>query len=390
LMAAEVLSQHGFHVTVFERMPSVGRKFLLAGRGGLNLTHSEPVEPFLKRYGAARSHLEQAIAAFSPADLRQWCEELGQKTFIGSSGRVFPKAMKASPLLRAWLKRLGDSGVLFKTRHVWTGWDEDKNLTFAGGSPYRADVTLLALGGASWPHLGSDGGWASLLSDCTLAPFRAANCGVTVLWSDHFKTRFAGQPLKPVGLRYNQEYLRSEIMISAEGLEGTGIYAMGPVLRKGLITGPVTLYVDLRPDVSIEILKARIVKVRAQGKRTESFSNILRKAAGLSPSAIGLMHEHAMQKGVPASSWPVDDLCCLIKALPVSVIGTAPITRAISTAGGLCFSNLDEHWMLRPYRSVFAAGEMLDWEAPTGGYLLQACLATGLAAARGMVRFLKK
>jgi uncharacterized flavoprotein (TIGR03862 family) len=388
LMAADVLSQYGFEITLFERMPSVGRKFLLAGRGGLNLTHSEPIELFMSRYGSARLHLEKAIAAFSPEDLRRWCEGLGQSTFVGSSGRIFPYVMKASPLLRAWLKRLLGRGVVIKTRHLWTGWDAEKRLTFTDQSSCQADVTLLALGGMSWPQLGSDGGWLPLLPDCAITPFSPANGGMLVNWSETFKTRFAGQPLKSVALTCAGETLRSEIMISLTGLEGTGIYAMGPLLRKELLSGPSLLHLDLRPDVSTEALEARFLKTTKAGRRKESFSNFLRKATGLSPPAIGLVHECAFAIGRPASSLPLHELCGLIKAAPVLIKGTAPIARAISTAGGLCFSNLDERWMLRPYKGVFVAGEMLDWEAPTGGYLLQACLATGWAAAHGIVDYM--
>jgi uncharacterized flavoprotein (TIGR03862 family) len=385
LMAAEVLARGGAAVTVYERMPSVGRKFLLAGRGGLNLTHSEDLERLLGRYGAASSLLRRAIEAFPPAELRAWCEGLGQPTFVGSSGRVFPKAMKASPLLRAWLARLAGSGVAFKLRHHWQGWDAAGRLRFAapaGEVAVTADAVVLALGGASWPRLGSDGGWVGPLTDVgiTVTPLRPANCAVLVEWSEVFRGRFAGQPLKRLQLTFAGHKERGEAIVTSTGLEGGGIYALSAPLREALKAGTdATLHVDLRPDLPPATIEQRLAAPRAK----QSLATFLRKAANLSPVEIGLLHEAAMAKPGRLAGLSPADLAGLIKAVPVRVTGMAPITRAISTAGGVAFAEVDDAFMLRRKPGVFVAGEMLDWEAPTGGYLLQASFATGVAAANG-------
>jgi uncharacterized flavoprotein (TIGR03862 family) len=391
LMAAETLAQGGAHVTVYDAMPSVGRKFLMAGRGGLNLTHSEPLPAFLTRYREATPHLAAAIQAFPPDHLREWCEALGQPTFVGSSGRIFPKALKASPLLRAWLRRLDSSGVQFSLRHRWIGWDENGALLFQtpdGPSAVGARATVLALGGASWPRLGSDGGWVKTLSarGVKVSPLKSANSGFAVAWSDIFRDRFEGQPLKGIALSFGAQNVRGEAMITRNGIEGGAIYALSADLREAILaSGRATLHIALRPDLTTHDLVARLSAPR--GKQT--FSNWLRKAAQLSPVAIGLLQEAAIASGAVLPSLLPENLAERINAVPVQLTGIAPITRAISTAGGIAFEELDAGFMIRRLRGVFAAGEMLDWEAPTGGYLLQACFATGVAAGRGALRWLE-
>jgi len=392
LMAAEVLAQGGARVTVYDAMASVGRKFLMAGRGGLNLTHSEAVPAFLARYGAASPHLAAAIEALPPGRLRQWSEELGQPTFVGSSGRVFPQAFKASPLLRAWLRRLDTIGVKFALRHRLIGWNHAGHLSFQtpdGKRLVEADATVLALGGASWPRLGSDGAWAEWLAvkGVTISPLRSANCGFAVAWSDIFRDRFEGHPLKGVALSYAARTVRGEAVVTRAGLEGGAIYALSADLREAIATsGRVTLHIALRPDLEQTELIARLSAARGK----QSFSNWLRKAASLSPVAIGLLQEATMASGRSLSALSPASLAELINAVPVALNGVAGIARAISTAGGISFDEIDSDFMLRRLPGVFAAGEMLDWEAPTGGYLLQAAFATGAAAGRGVLKWLNK
>jgi uncharacterized flavoprotein (TIGR03862 family) len=392
LMAAEVLAQGGVTVTVYDAMPSAGRKFLMAGRGGLNLTHSEPSPQFLARYREAMPHLKAAIEAFPPQALRDWSEELGQETFVGSSGRVFPKAFKASPLLRAWLRRLDAQGVKLALRHRWIGWDERDCLRFETPDGARADeasATVLALGGASWPRLGSDGAWAETIAakGVKISPLRPANSGFTVAWSDIFRDRFEGQPLKSVALTFGQHNVRGEAVITRAGIEGSAVYALSAELREAILRdGRATLNIALRPDAEVGELTAKLSA--AKGK--QSFSNFLRKAANLSPVAIGLLQEDAKASGMSLATLSPADLARLIQAVPVQLNGVASIARAISTAGGIAFDELDDAFMLRRMPGVFAAGEMLDWEAPTGGYLLQASFATGVAAGRGALRWLSK
>lgn len=390
LMAAEILSAAGVAVTVYERMPSAGRKLLMAGRGGLNLTHSEDIQRFLSRYGPAAEHLESAVAHFSPADLRAWSEGLGQPTFVGTSGRVFPQAMKASPLLRAWLHRLDSQGVRFAFRHRWTGWNEKGCITFTGPAGEElnpaADVTVMALGGASWPKLGADGGWAEILQRAGIAvtPLRPANCGFLTSWSEIFRDRFEGAPLKRIVLRAGGHTIRGEIVLTREGVEGGAVYALSPVLRESIaVSGEAALEIDLRPDETQAALAARLAAPRGK----QSLSNFLRKAAHLSPPAIGLLQEAARGK---LSSMHPDAIAALMKSLPLRLTAVAGIERAISTAGGVSFAGVDADFMLRVKPGVFVAGEMLDWEAPTGGYLLQACFATGVAAAHGALRWLAR
>ena len=367
LAAAERLAEAGRRVTVFDRMPSLGRKFLYAGRGGLNITHSEPFECLAARYGAAAPRLRPALDAFPPAALAAWCEGLGEPVFTGSSGRVFPRSFKATPLLRAWLRRLDGLGVSVRTGHRWTGWDAAGALRFAaasGGVSVQANATVLALGGASWPRLGSDGAWvAALAEQVPVAPLRPANMGFRCAWSDVFRARFAGQPLKRIAVRFGDLAVRGEALLTADGIEGGAIYALSAPLRDAVAAdGRAVLTLDLRPDLDRAALAARL------GGPGVSRANALRRA-GLSDAAAGLVREAGGGATVDA-----------VKALPLVLTGVQGLDRAISTAGGVAMDALDG-WMLPGRPGVFLAGEMLDWEAPTGGYLLQACLATGRAAA---------
>jgi len=392
LMASDVLARSDARVTIYDQMPAVGRKFLLAGRGGLNLTHSEPIEQFLQRYGSAEPRLRPAIEAFSPDDLRAFSGELGQPTFVGSSGRVFPQAMKASPLLRAWLRRLDTMGVTLKLRHRWLGWDDAGGLIFDtpdGRKAVPADASVLALGGASWPRLGSDGGWVTAATQAGIAVtlLRPANCGFVVDWSDIFRSRFEGQPLKRIALSFGGRSVRGEAMITQQGLQGGGLYALSDILREPIAAGDqAVLQIDLCPDRSATALEQQLSAPR----RKQSLTNVLRKAASLSPAAIGLLHEAAVVSSTRLSQLAPAALAGLIKAVPVRLIGIEPIAKAISTAGGVSFDEIDANFMLCRRPGTFVAGEMLDWEAPTGGYLLQACFATGAAAGRGALHWLAR
>lgn len=390
LMAAEVVANGGAAVTVYDAMASAGRKLLMAGRGGLNLTHSEPLDSFLPRYREAMPDLKTAIEAFPPQALRDWADRLDQETFVGSSGRVFPKAFKASPLLRAWLRRLDSMGVQFALRHRWTGWDDNGRLTFRmpdGDQVIDAGATVLALGGGSWPRLGSDGSWVDRLAakGVAIAPLRPSNCGFAVAWSDIFRDRFEGQPLKSIALTSGPHTVRGEAVITRTGIEGGAVYALSAELREAIArAGRVTLTVALRPDLEIDELSARLSAPRGKA----SLANFLRKVLQLSPVAIGLLQEAAMVGGAPLASLAPQRLAALVNAVSIELTGVAPIARAISTAGGIAFDELDGNYMLRRLPGVFAAGEMLDWEAPTGGYLLQASFATGVAAGRGVLKWL--
>ncbi len=383
LMAAETLATNGFAVTLFDRMPTPARKLLIAGHGGLNLTHSEPLDLFLTRYGAAQEWLAPAIRNFTPDDLRAWCEGLGQETFVGSSGRVFPRHMKAVKLLRAWLKRLEALGVHYKPRHTWQGW-KGGTLCFnspQGGARPRPDATLLALGGASWAKLGSDGSWVEMLAqkDIEIAPLRPANSGFTLQWTDHFRERFAGQPLKPVSVTHEGITRQGEAMITKRGIEGGVIYALSADIRDAILrNGTTTITLDLRPAMTEEQLQQKFAKPRGN----KSLSNYL-ASLGFSEVAIGLIHETLP----PEERGDSAVLMQHIRAIPLRLSDTTGIERAISSAGGITRNAVDEHFMLRNMEGVFVAGEMLDWEAPTGGYLLQACYATGVAAAEGIMRY---
>lgn len=392
LMAAEILSRSdaGLRVTVYERMPSVGRKFLMAGRGGLNLTHGEHIATFMGRYGSRQGMLAPIIEALPPDAVRAWCEELGQETFVGTSGRVFPRAMKASPLLRAWLNRLATQGIAVKLRHRWLGWDDERRHRFEtpeGDVAVRADATILALGGGSWGRLGSDGRWVEILRGAGVGvePLRAANCGVLVNWSQSFRERFQGQPLKRIALRVGEAGVRGEALVTASGLEGGAVYALSTQLRDATDAAcAVRLSIDLRPDIELDALVQRLDVPR--GKK--SLSTFLRKAAQLAPVAIGLLQEAALVMRQRPGDLTVKELASLIKAVPVEVTGMAPIERAISTAGGVAFEEVGPGLMIAELPGVFVAGEMLDWDAPTGGYLLQAAFATGAAAGRGALDWL--
>jgi len=392
LMAAEVLASGGARVTVHDRMPSVGRKFLMAGRGGLNLTHSEPLPQFLARYREAEPHLRGAIEAFPPDALRAWSDGLGQPTFVGSSGRVFPEAMKASPLLRAWLQRLDQLGVRFALRHRWMGWNASGELQFdaaEGAVSIKPDATVITLGGASWPRLGSDGNWADLFAahGIAVSSLRSANSGFLVAWSDLFRDRFEGEPLKGVELSFGGQSVRGEMTITRGGIEGGAVYALSAPLREAILaTGEAKLSIALRADIS----HADLTKRLSAARKKQSLSTFLRKQAALSPAAVGLLQEAIIAFDLLPSAMSPDQLADFINAVPVRLNGVAAIDRAISTAGGIPFDEIDAYYMLRKIPGVFVAGEMLDWEAPTGGYLLQACFATGVAAGKGALDYLKR
>ena len=391
LMAAEVLSAAGLRVDVFDAMPSVARKFLQAGRGGLNLTHSEAADEFLSRYGSRREEVGRWLESFGPQHLRDWARSLGVETFVGSSGRVFPQEMKAAPLLRAWLHRLRAAGVVFHARHRWLGWDADGMLRFAtpaGETRVGADGTLLALGGGSWARLGSDGAWLPLLvaRGVGVRPLRPANCGFNVAWSEHLRQRFAGTPVKtisaafvaPDGSRIQRD---GEFLVTVHGVEGNLIYAFSAVLRDATeTTGGATLYLDLAPGRKLQ----RLTDDLAHPRGRDSLSNHLRRRAGIEGVKAALLHECAD----PADLTSPARLAAIIKSLPLRLISPRPLDEAISSAGGVDFAALDENLMLRALPGTFCAGEMLDWEAPTGGYLLTACFASGRAAARGVLRWL--
>ena len=394
LMAAEVLSAAGLEVTVYERMPSVARKLLIAGRGGLNLTHSEGFDAFMGRYGAEAAWLRPMIAAFPPAALVAWAEGLGQAMFTGSSGRVFPKAMKASPLLRAWLARLAAQGAGIRTRHEWLGWDAEGALRLRDGLgtvvTARPDVTVLALGGASWPKLGSDGAWVEVLESAGVAvtALSPANMGINIAWSEAFRTRFAGEPVKNIAMRCTVNgggigatiAVRGDAVVTGYGLEGGVIYALSHPLREMMARGAAgAVTIDLRPDADEGALADRIM-LAALGQST---NNMLRKAAKLSPLAVNLMRE-GVGRELPREPAA---LARAIKAVRLSVTGVQGMARAISSAGGVMRGAVDDALMLKARRGVFVAGEMLDWAAPTGGYLLQASFATGAAAAKGALSF---
>ena len=393
LMAAEVLAQGGVQVDLFDAMPSVGRKFLLAGVGGMNITHSESFEPFLSRYGARAEAIRPLLEAFPPTALCEWIHALGIETFNGSSGRVFPKEMKAAPLLRAWLHRLRAMGVRFHVRRRWLGWNDAGALYFAapeGELAAQADVVVLALGGGSWARLGSDGAWAALLAQrgMDVAPLKPANCGFDVVggWSEHLRTRFAGQPLKTVALRFtdtdgNVHQRKGELMLSDSGVEGSLIYAVSALLRDTIAAqGSVSIELDLAPDKPLERVVAEVTHPRG----SRSLSSHLQSRAGIKGVKMALLREvlSAEQLNNPVT------LAHAIKSLPLILSAARPLDEAISSAGGIKFESLDAKLMLRDLPGVFCAGEMLDWEAPTGGYLLTACFASGRVAGQGALNYL--
>jgi len=385
LIAAEVLARAGVAVTVHDRMPSPARKFLLAGHGGLNLTHTEGRDAFLERYGRSADRLRPALDAFGQDELREWCAGLGEPTVVGTSGRVFPRSFRATPLVRAWLARLTELGVEVRRRQRWTGWTDGGALRFVGTddevTEVESDVTVFALGGASWPRLGSDGGWVDLFAGrgVQVAPLRPANVGARVAWTDVFADRFEGTPLKNVGLTVRGRPgppARGDAMVTRSGIEGGPVYALGAAIRDALdVDGRCVLEVDLRPGVAVEQLTERLRRRRPK----DTVSGWLRRSVGLDPVGISLLRESS------AGALPHEPatVAAVVKATPVVVTGTMPIDRAISTAGGVAWSEVDERLMLRRLPGTFVAGEMLDWEAPTGGYLLQATFGTGVLAAQG-------
>jgi hypothetical protein len=391
LMAAELLAQGGVRVDLYEAMPSVGRKFLLAGKGGLNLTHTEPENAFISRYGARAAHIAPLLHAFGSGALRGWVHGLGVETFVGTSGRVFPAQMKAAPMLRAWLHRLRAAGVRFHVRHRWQGWDESGALRFAtpqGEQTARADVTLLALGGGSWARLGSDGAWVPILerSGVRVAPLRPANCGFDVTWSEVFRARFAGHPVKSVVAALpgpSGETMRhtGEFVVTEHGVEGSLIYAVSAMLRDLIeATGEAVIHVDLAPGRPLQRLIGELSKPRG----SRSMANHLRTRAGIEGVKAGLLRELA----APEDFTDPARLAAAIKSLPLRLMAPRPLDEAISSAGGVAFEALDQRLMLRNMPGVFCAGEMLDWEAPTGGYLLSACFASGHAAGLGALAWL--
>jgi uncharacterized flavoprotein (TIGR03862 family) len=386
LMAAEVLSAGGVSVDLYDAMPSVGRKFLMAGKGGLNISHTEPLDGFLSRYGTRRPVLEKLLNDFTPDDLRAWVHGLGIETFVGTSGRVFPKEMKAAPLLRAWLRRLREAGVRFHMRHRWTGWDGER-LRFAtpqGEVQEEADAVVLALGGGSWPKLGSDGAWTKLLAgrDVDIAMLEASNCGFDVSWSDFFKERFAGTPVKPVVATFEGARRQGEFVVTATGVEGGLIYALSAGLRAAIkATGKAVMHLDLVPAKKPQQLLQDLARPRGKN----SLANYLRKAAGIDGVKAGLLREAL----APEQFDKPQELAAALKAFPLILNAPRPLDEAISTAGGVRFEALDERLMLRTLPGVFCAGEMLDWDAPTGGYLLTACMAEGRAAGKGVLNWLK-
>lgn len=392
LMAAEVLSGAGVRVDLYDAMPSVGRKFLMAGKGGLNITHAEPYATFLSRYGARQPQIKTFLDVFGADELREWVHGLGIATFVGSSQRVFPVDFKAAPLLRAWLHRLRQAGVHFHVRHRWCGLQRDGTLRFEtpqGESSLRADAVVLALGGGSWAKLGSDGAWVPLLTafEVPISPLRPANCGFDLTWSGYFRERFAGQAVKSVvasfigsdGLSCRQQ---GELMVTATGIEGGLIYALSSVLRDEIAaTGSALIHLDLAPGRTVQ----RLIKDLSQARGSRSMANHLRSRAGIDGVKAGLLRE------VLSADELVDTtrLAQTIKALPLRLMAPRPIDEAISTAGGVTFEALDDHLMIRHLPGIFCAGEMLDWEAPTGGYLLTACFSSGLAAGRGVLDWLR-
>ena len=405
LMAAEVVSARGLQVEVYDSMPSLGRKFLMAGKSGLNLTHSEPFKQFVSRYGERRARLEPVLRQFGPHELREWAHGLGIETFVGTSGRVFPVGMKASPLLRAWLRRLGEAGVAFHPRHRWKGFispapakdraessqsilsgGNGKELGFEspdGETSIQADVVVLALGGGSWSRLGSDGAWVPWLEQAgaQVDPLKPSNCGFDVPWTPHFRQRYDGRPVKSVVLSFGSFRQQGEFIVTREGVEGGLIYTASAMLREETYArGRAIISLDLAPDRSLEWLRERLSKPRA----ARTMASHLEKTVGIKGVKAGLLREFVSKEDFADKG----QLASFIKNLPVPLIAPRPLDEAISTAGGVKFESLDEHLMLRSMPGVFCAGEMLDWEAPTGGYLLTACFSTGYAAGQGVLKWL--
>ena len=386
LMAAEAAAGRGAAVHLFDTMPSVGRKFLMAGKSGLNLTHAEPLSAFLDRFGRHRDRLAPGLERFGPGAVRAWSAGLGVETFVGSSGRVFPVDFKAAPLLRAWLRRLRGVGVRFHVRHRWTGWDSAGLLTFDtadGPVAFAADAVILALGGASWPRLGSDGAWVDLLrkKGVAIEPLLPANCGFDVAWSDHFRERFAGQPVKPVILKVGELNQRGEFVVTAVGIEGSGIYPFSAGLRDQIAaSGAAELIIDLLPDHT----PGRLAAALSQPRGSRSLAEHLRRTVGITGVKAGLLRELSK----PAELGDPGGLARALKSLVLPLKSARPIDEAISSAGGVAWSGLPDTLMIEALPGIFAAGEMLDWEVTTGGYLLTACLALGKQAGEGAADWL--
>jgi len=392
-MAAEVLIQAGLQVDLYDAKPSAGRKFLVAGKGGLNLTHSEPFSRFLARYGARRPCLEPLLRDFGPEQVRLWAHGLGIETFVGTSGRVFPVGMKTAPILRAWLDRLRTCGVIFHFRHKWLGWNMDNSLRFdtpGGEISIQADAVILALGGGSWPQTGSTGAWVPLLSGrgVPIMPLKSSNCGFDVAWSEHFRTRFAGHPVKSVSMSFmdskgNAFRQQGEFIITETGVEGSLIYACSALLREEIeLGGRAIIHLDLAPGWTYPRLVERLERPRG----SRSVASHLEKSIGIKGLKAGLLWEF-----VPKSDFAEPEkLARAIKDLPIPLIAPRPLEEAISSAGGVAFEALDQHLMIRSLPGVFCAGEMLDWEAPTGGYLLTACFASGRAAGLGALEWIQQ
>lgn len=392
LMAAEVLIQSGVRVDLYDAMPSVGRKFLMAGKGGMNITHSEPMEPFLSRYGARRAQIKPLLDTFGPEALREWVHNLGIATFVGTSGRIFPTDMKAAPLLRAWLHRLREAGVHFHMRHRWCGWNENGALRFTtpqGEHASNADTVVLALGGGSWARLGSDGTWVTLLEQrgIPVVPLQPANCGFDVGWSEYFSSRFAGHPVKAVTVTFVDatgcsHHRQGDLMVTRTGVEGGLIYALSALLRNEIAaTGAAVIYLDLTPGKDLP----RVIADIAHPRGSRSMASHLQSRANIKGVKTGLLRELVS----PSDFAKPEHLAAQIKSLPLRLIAPRPLDEAISSAGGIAFEALDENLMVRTLPGVFCAGEMLDWEAPTGGYLLTACFASGRAAGLGALAYLK-
>jgi len=386
LMAAEIISAHGVKVEVFDSMPSVGRKFLMAGKSGLNITHSDPFDLFVSKFGMHRGKIEPLLKNFGPNELLDWVHSLGIETFIGTSGRVFPAGMKASPLLRAWLSRLNASGVTLNLRHKWTGFLPDNSLRFlkpGGELTIKPDAVVLALGGGSWSRLGSDGGWVPWLKQAgaEVKPLVPSNCGFDVQWSEHFCEKYEGYPVKSVILSFGRFRQKGEFIITKEGVEGSLVYAASAMLRDEIsANGKAIMLLDLKPERTLAWLKENLSRPR--GKR--SLSSHLDRTLGIKGVKAGLLREFVSRDDFEDT----ERLAGLIKALPVPLVAPRPLDESISSAGGVTFESLNENLMLRTMPGVFCAGEMLDWEAPTGGYLLTACFSSGYAAGHGAIRWL--
>jgi len=392
LMAAEVISAHDIKVDIYDSMSSVGRKFLMAGKGGLNITHSDPFDVFVSRYGKRSKNIEPLLKVFGADQLREWVHSLGIQTFIGTSGRVFPTGMKASPLLRAWLKRLNASNVTFHLRHKWTGFLPDQRsspvdnslrfVTPEGEITVKPDAVVLALGGGSWSRLGSDGAWVPWLKQAgaEVEALRPSNCGFDVAWSEHFREKYNGRPIKSVVLSFGEFHQQGEFIVTKEGVEGSLIYAASAMIRDEIyIKGKAVILLDLKPDRTLEWLKEKLS--HPQGKR--SLASYLEKTLGIRGVKAGLLREFVSKDDFANA----ERLAGFIKELPVPLVAPRPLDEAISSAGGVTFESLDEHLMLRTMPGVFCAGEMLDWEAPTGGYLLTACFSSGYTAGRGVLKW---